>query len=78
MSGQAQRRLKQYLVDVSLVATAENGAKANGTDFSVELGDLYFNRMLRSTGIKSYESDVEKLLKETSGAAEQATLAVVA
>ena len=61
-----------------MVATAENGAKANGTDFSVELGDLYFNRMLRSTGIKSYESDVEKLLKETSGAAEQATLAVVA
>jgi hypothetical protein len=78
MSGVAQKRLKQYLVDVSLVAIAENGAKARGSDFSEELGELYFNRMLRYTGIKEYEAQVAGLLKETSGREDQAALAVVA
>jgi len=78
MSGQAQKRLKQYLVDVSLVAIAENGAKARGSDFSEELGDLYFNRMLRYMGIKEYDAQVARLLAETSGREDQAALAVVA
>lgn len=78
MSGVAQKRLKQYLVDVSLVAIAENGAKARGSDFSEELGELYFNRMLRYTGIKEYEAQVAGLLKETSRREDQAALAVVA
>jgi len=60
MSGQAQQRLKQYLVDVSLVSIAEYNAKAKGNDLSEELGDLYFNRMLRYTGIRKYESQVSK------------------
>jgi hypothetical protein len=66
MSGQAQKRLKQYLVDVSLVAIAEYNARAKGTDFSEELGDLYFNRMLRFTGIREYEAQVAKILEHTS------------
>jgi len=78
MSGQAQRRLKQYLVDVSLVAIAENSAKARGSDFAEELGELYFNRMLRFTGIKEYESQVNKILAETSGQEDQIALASVA
>lgn len=61
MSGQAQRRLKQYLIDMSLVAIAKYYADAKGTDFSEELGVLYYNRMLRSTGIKAYEAQVRKI-----------------
>jgi hypothetical protein len=74
MSGQAQKRLKQYLVDVSLVGIAEYHAKTRGTDFSEELGDLYFNRMLRSVGIKTYESQLTKVLADTNGLAEEAAL----
>jgi len=74
MSGQAQKRLKQYLVDVSLVAIAEYNAKTRGTDFSEELGELYFNRMLRAIGIKNYESQLTKLLASTDGTAEEAVL----
>ncbi|MGA2185693.1 MAG: ATP-binding protein [Bryobacteraceae bacterium] len=75
MSGQAQKRLKQYLVDVSLVAIAEYNADTNGTGFSQELGELYYNRMLRCVGIKQYEAQLSKLLEVTTEPAEQAELA---
>jgi hypothetical protein len=75
MSGQALKRLKQYLVDVSLAAIAEYYSETKGTSFSQELGDLYFNRMLRSVGIRQYEAQVNKILEATTGAAEEATLA---
>lgn len=78
MSGQAQQRLKQYLVDVSLVAIGEYNARTRGTDFSEEWGDLYFNRMLRLTGIKKYQSQLNKLLEVSSPAAEQRDLLEVA
>jgi hypothetical protein len=74
MSGQAQRRLKQYLVDVSLVAIAEYNAETKGTAFSVELGELYYSRMLRFVGIKQYEAQLAKVLENTSTAAEQTML----
>lgn len=60
MSGQAQKRLKQYLVDVSLVAIAEFNAETKETAFSAELGQLYCNRMLRFVGIKQYETQLGK------------------
>lgn len=63
VSGQAQKRLKQYLVDVSLVAIAEYNSRCRQTDFSVELGELYFNRMLRVIGIREYDLQVKKLLQ---------------
>jgi hypothetical protein len=75
MSGQAQKRLKQYLVDVSLVAIAEYNADTKGTSFSEELGELYYNRMLRFVGIKQYEAQLSKLLETTTAGAEQAVLA---
>lgn len=75
MSGQAQKRLKQYLVDFSLVAIAEYTAKTRGTDFSEELGDLYFNRMIRCVGIKQYEAQLQKVLESTTGPAEEKSLA---
>jgi hypothetical protein len=71
MSGQAQRRLKQYLVDVALIAIAEYNAEMKRTPFSVELGELHFNRMLRFIGIKQYELQLNKLLQETSDAVEE-------
>lgn len=74
MSGQAQQRLKQYLVDVSLVAIAEYNSKTRGTDFSEEWGDLYFNRMLRHTGIKKYQAQLAKVLQVTTSNAEQQQL----
>jgi hypothetical protein len=77
MSGQAQRRLKQYLVDVSLVAIAEYNAETKRTSFSLELGELYYNRMLRFVGIKEYESQLSKVLEATNGASDQAMLAKV-
>jgi hypothetical protein len=77
MSGQAQKRLKQYLVDVCLVAIAEYYAETKDTSFSQELGELYYNRMLRSVGIKQYEAQLSKLLQGTTGPAEEARLAAV-
>lgn len=77
MSGQAQKRLKQYLVDVSLVAIAEFTAETKGTSFSIELGELYYNRMLRSIGIKQYEAQLSKVLETTSGPAEERQLALL-
>lgn len=77
MSGQAQRRLKQYLVDVALVAIAEYNAETKETAFSAELGELYYNRMLRCVGIKQYESQLAKLLEATSAGAEEALLTSV-
>jgi uncharacterized protein (DUF2164 family) len=74
MSGQAQRRLKQYLVDVSLVAIAEFNAETKETAFSLELGELYYNRMLRFVGIKQYEAQLNKILEGTTGAEEQEAL----
>jgi hypothetical protein len=68
MSGQAQRRLKQYLVDVSLVAIAEYNADTKGTAFSIELGELYYNRMLRFVGIKQYEAQLTKVLESPAEA----------
>jgi hypothetical protein len=59
-------------------ALPKPGAKARGSDSSEELGELYFNRMLRYTGIKEYEAQVAGILKETSGREDQAALAVVA
>jgi hypothetical protein len=75
MSGQAQKRLKQYLVDVALVAIAEFNAKTNGSDFAEELGELYFNRMLRTVGIKQYNTQLERILASTTGAEDQRLLA---
>ena len=75
MSGQAQRRLKQYLVDFSLVAIADYTAKTRGTDFSEEMGELYFNRMLRCVGIRVYEAQLQKILESTTGPAEEKALA---
>lgn len=67
LSQQAQRRLKQYLVDVSLVAIADYNARTRGTDFTEEWGTLYFNRMLRAPGgIKTYEVQLKKVLSESS------------
>jgi hypothetical protein len=74
MSGQAQKRLKQYLVDVSLVSIADYYSKAQGTDFAEEWGKLYFNRMLRCTGIKQYEAQVEKVVQSTTAAEDQKAL----
>ena len=74
MSGPAQQRLKQYLVDVSLLAIAEYNSRTRGSDFAEEWGNLYFNRMLRLTGIKKYQSQLSKMLEETSPAAEQKVL----
>jgi hypothetical protein len=78
MSGQAQRRLKQYLVDVSLVAIAEFNAQTKGTAFSVELGELYYNRMLRFVGIKQYEAQLNKVLEISNASAEQDMLTTAA
>jgi hypothetical protein len=75
MSGQAQKRLKQYLVDVALVAIAEYNAETKGTAFSEELGELYYSRMLRFVGIKQYEAQLSKLLEITTETDEQAALA---
>jgi hypothetical protein len=77
MSGQAQKRLKQYLVDVCLAAIAEYYSETKQTSFSQELGELYYSRMLRSVGIKQYELQVNKLLQDTTGASEEAQLATV-
>jgi len=74
MSGQAQRRLKQYLVDACLVAIAEYNSDTKGSAFSAELGELYYNRMLRFVGIKQYEAQLGKVL-ESGSAAEQSLVA---
>ena len=74
MSGQAQKRLKQFLVDVSLVAIAEFNAETKNSAFSQELGELYYSRMLRAVGIRQYESQVSKLLGTTEASTEEATL----
>jgi hypothetical protein len=66
LSQQAQRRLKQYLVDAALVAIADYNARTRGTDFTEEWGTLYFNRMLRAVGIKTYETQLKKVLAESS------------
>ena len=66
IAGQGQKRLKQYLVDVSLTAIAEHTSQLRGTTVSVELGDLYFNRMLRFSGIKKYELQLEKVLESVN------------
>jgi len=77
MSGQAQKRLKQYLVDASLTAIAEYYAETKQSSFSQELGELYYSRMLRSVGIKQYELQLNKLIQGTTGTAEEAQLAAV-
>jgi hypothetical protein len=71
MSGQAQRRLKQYLVDVALVSIAEYNSETKGTAFSQEPGELYCNRMLRFVGIKQYEIQPSKIIESTNGLGEQ-------
>jgi hypothetical protein len=75
MSGQAQRRLKQYLVEISLSAIAEYHADTKDSGFLQELGELQYNRMLRSVGIKQYETDVNKVLRLTTAAGEEKELA---
>jgi hypothetical protein len=74
MSGQAQKRLKQYLIDIALIAIAEYNSETKQTAFSAELGELYYNRMLRFVGIKQYESQLAKLLESNAAEAEQAAL----
>jgi Histidine kinase-, DNA gyrase B-, and HSP90-like ATPase len=74
MSGQAQRRLKQYLVDVSLVSIANFYSEALKTDFVEEWGRFYFNRMLRCWGVKEYEAQVAKLLQATSAEKDEKAL----
>lgn len=74
MSGQAQKRLKQYLVDLSLVAIAEYNAETKNSAFSQELGELYYNRMLRVVGIKQYENQLTKLLEASDSSTEEAML----
>jgi hypothetical protein len=74
MSGVAQKKLKQYLVDVSLASIAEFYSKTKGTDFVEEWGELYFNRMLRLEGIKEYQSQLEKVLGSTTAKAEEKAL----
>ena len=61
-------------MDVSLVAIAEYNAETKGTTFSVELGELYYSRMLRFVGIKQYEAQLTKLLEGTTTDREQALL----
>lgn len=73
LSSQAQRRLKQYLIDVSLVAIAEHHARTRGTDFTEEWGELYFNRMLRfQGGIKQYQAVCAKLATDSTDVSEPA------
>jgi hypothetical protein len=64
-------------VDASLVAIAEYNAQTKGSAFSVELGDLYYNRMLRLDGIKQYQMQLNKVLEISSASAEQEMLAAV-
>ena len=58
-------------MDVSLGAIAEFTAEIKQSSFSEELGELYYNRMLRFVGIKQFETQVSKVL-ETVGSQEQA------
>jgi hypothetical protein len=44
------------------LAIAEYQARANGRDIGEEIGELYYNRMLRLIGIKAYDAQVAKLL----------------
>lgn len=74
MTGQAQKRLKQYLVDVSLVSIANFYSEAQKSDFVEEWGKLYFNRMLRCSGIKEYEAQVAKTLHVTTPEKDQKAL----
>jgi hypothetical protein len=74
MSGQAQKRLKQYLVDVALVSIAEYNSETKGSAFSQGLGELYYNRMLRFVGIKQYEIQLNKVMESANGAADQAIM----
>jgi hypothetical protein len=74
LSGQAQQKLKQYLIDVALVAVAEFNAESKHSSFSLELGDLYYNRMLRAVGIKQYEAQVSKVLELSQAGKEQEVL----
>lgn len=76
LSGQAQKRLKQYLVDVALLGIAEYHAKANGSEVSAELGELYYNRMLRMDGIKKYEREVADILRSTASIPDQTALSM--
>jgi hypothetical protein len=74
LSGQAQQRLKQFLVDVSLAAIAEFHAETKESSFSEEFGELYYNRMLRYVGIKQFEAQVKKVLEASDGSEEQKLL----
>lgn len=79
MSKQAQGRLRQYFIDSSLVAIAEYHALANGRTVSEELGDLYFNRMTRSSGgIKQYKAALTKMHVTESTAVANAGASAVA
>jgi hypothetical protein len=77
MSSQAQKRLKQYLVDVALVSIAEYHSETKGTAFSQELGELYYNRMLRYGGIKQYETQLSKVIESSNGAGDQVMMTSV-
>jgi hypothetical protein len=71
-SGQEKKRLKQYLVDVALVSIAEYHSETKGTAFSQELGELYYNRMLRFVGIKQYEIQLKKVIESSNAGGDQA------
>lgn len=48
-----------------------------GRVLPVELGELYYNRMLRFVGIKQYEAQLSKVLEVSSASAEQEMLTSV-
>jgi hypothetical protein len=77
ISAQAQKRLKQFLVDVALVSIAEYHSETKGTAFSQELGELYYNRMLRFGGIRQYETQLSKVMESANGAGDQTMLTTV-
>ncbi|HXU19847.1 MAG TPA: hypothetical protein VN788_04620 [Verrucomicrobiae bacterium] len=57
-----------------LVAIAEYNSETKGTAFSIELGELYYNRMLRFVGIKQCEAQLSKVLDSNNAANDQAVL----
>ena len=68
MSGQSERRLGQYFVDVCLFAIAEHFARERASEVGTELGTLYYNRMMRrSGGVKEYERTLGKIRKSSEG-----------
>ena len=62
----------------SLTAIASYNANVKQSDFIDELGELYYGRMLRGTGIKTYEAQRSKIVDETTPAQETKNVNVCA